>query len=300
MVKEEGDLSDEQCEQAAEVVQLFINIWSKGHGKIGTDELIKAILNDEPMKMRRLAEILNIDIQSIEHMIILRTRSELQDGEQLKNLHELWQEAIQPLVSLYFGVSFTGIYNDTFVIFLGDEKMKHACQAVEESLLEMRAGDIPFMLATAYGLANTAEVRHAFLHYKDFFEIAKILYPHRQILSQQAFSFAKQCHDILSRGEDSIREATHILAPLMQRDDARESLYETLVVYLLDAESNVAATAALLFVHKNTIKYRVHQMSAALHFDVNSMPEHHSLYCAVAIKRLLENQFDTALKATST
>jgi DNA-binding PucR family transcriptional regulator len=86
----------------------------------------------------------------------------------------------------------------------------------------------------------------------------------------------------------------------MQRDDARESLYETLVVYLLDAESNVAATAALLFVHKNTIKYRVHQMSAALHFDVNSMPEHHSLYCAVAIKRLLENQFDTALKATST
>lgn len=294
MVKEDGTLSDEQCEQAAEVIQLFINIWSKGHGKIGTDELVKAILNDEPMKMKRLAEILSIDIQAIEHMIILRARGDSKDEKQLKALHDFWQHTVSELVALYFDVSFTGIYHDTFVVFLGSEKIKCACQAVEEALLEMCTDDTSasssFMLATAYGLANTAEVRRAFLLYKDYFETAKTLYPHRKVLSQEMFAFAKRCHDIITIGENSILEATSILAPLMRKDGPRDLLCETLTIYLLDGASNVAATAALLFVHKNTIKYRMNQICAALNYDVNAMPEHYSLYRACAVKRLLDKR----------
>ena len=59
------------CLQAAEAVRLFIGVWSRGYGNVGIGELLKAILNDEPVKMRRLAEIFRIDVTSIHHMLLL-------------------------------------------------------------------------------------------------------------------------------------------------------------------------------------------------------------------------------------
>ena len=43
-----------------------------------------------------------------------------------------------------------------------------------------------------------------------------------------------------------------------------------------------------MFLHKNTIKYRIRCMSERLTYPVTKMPEVNSLYRACAIKRLLE------------
>ena len=39
-------------------VQFSVNLWSRHHGGIVISELVRAILQDEPIKMRRLAEVL--------------------------------------------------------------------------------------------------------------------------------------------------------------------------------------------------------------------------------------------------
>ena len=50
--------------QAAEVVRLALNLWSRKHAEVAWRELVRAILQDEPDKMRRLARIFHIDVKS--------------------------------------------------------------------------------------------------------------------------------------------------------------------------------------------------------------------------------------------
>ena len=61
----------------------------------------------------------------------------------------------------------------------------------------------------------------------------------------------------------------------------------TLCTYLLDAEASVTKTASLLYLHKNTVKYRIQRLSNLLGFRPGKLPETAELYEAVGIYRLL-------------
>ena len=65
-------------QQVARAVQLAVNIWSTQHDEVEVTELVRAILKDEPMKMRRLADIFHIDVASIHSMLIFHMEAERQ------------------------------------------------------------------------------------------------------------------------------------------------------------------------------------------------------------------------------
>ena len=69
------------------VVQLTVSIWSNKHDRIVIGELVRAILQDEPMKMRRLADIFHIDIASINSMWII-SGDTAEDREKLADVLE--------------------------------------------------------------------------------------------------------------------------------------------------------------------------------------------------------------------
>ncbi len=54
MMKEKGALTADVVMQITEVVQVFMNLWGRNYVEISTAELMKAILNDESVKMRLL------------------------------------------------------------------------------------------------------------------------------------------------------------------------------------------------------------------------------------------------------
>ena len=62
---------------------------------------------------------------------------------------------------------------------------------------------------------------------------------------------------------------------------------ETLGVYLIDMDANVTRTAQAMFLHKNTVKYRLRAISDMLGFHPNKMPDNIQLYQSLAIRRLL-------------
>ena len=79
------------------------------------------------------------------------------------------------------------------------------------------------------------------------------------------------------------------LRPLLpvQKDNEELDLAETLAVFLLDGESSVTMTSELLYLHKNTVKYRIRRISNLLGYKPDKMPEMLELYKACAVKRLL-------------
>lgn len=76
---------------------------------------------------------------------------------------------------------------------------------------------------------------------------------------------------------------------LYQAADGAE-LCRTLGVYLLDAGAGVTRTAELLYLHKNTVKYRLQKITDILGCRVGRLPESFAVYYAVAFQRLLERE----------
>lgn len=77
-----------------------------------------------------------------------------------------------------------------------------------------------------------------------------------------------------------------VLERLEQQSDASE-LMQTLCVYLLDAESNTQKTGAILYMHKNSVNYRLNKIRNILGSDLSQMPSVFEIYQAAALYRLL-------------
>ena len=138
---------------------------------------------------------------------------------------------------------------------------------------------------------DTSSVRKSFLLYQNHLKNARILYPASAFLSQAELSFTADCAETIARGEAMVRQVTAPIEPLLHTDSTiQEDLLATLSVYLLDAQANVSRTAELLYLHKNTVKYRLHKINSLLGYRVTKMPESNQLYTALAVRRLLDGQ----------
>ncbi|MGN0658543.1 MAG: helix-turn-helix domain-containing protein, partial [Emergencia sp.] len=54
----------------------------------------------------------------------------------------------------------------------------------------------------------------------------------------------------------------------------------------LDCNSEIKATAEALFVHRNTILYRLNKIRSLLGCDLKEMPMAYDIYLAAAIQRI--------------
>lgn len=285
LLKEKAALPEALCRQALEVVRLFISIWSQGHGNVGREELVRAILKDEPVKMRRLAEILHVDVEAIHHMILIRL-PEGEDGEPQKPVRYLLEQCARFLKESY-ETSLSAVYEHNLVLFTGNERIRGGWMNILRLLLEELKEQVPqAALAAIRGLENTAEVRKAFLDCIEYMDTARMIFPGREIITLQEIRFARRCREILDTGEAAVEQQLAIFRGLDRQKD--KELYQTLEVYLLDADQSVTVTAELLYVHKNTIKYRIGRLSEILQCRVSELPGAFDLYQAAAVKRLLE------------
>jgi len=290
-IKEGGELQTNMCRQAAEVVQLFVNIWSKRHGNVGREELISAILNDEPIKMRRLADILQIDVESIHSMLLLLPEKPIGNNKILKDFNKRIQSKAKSYIEENCRVSMTGVFNDVLVIFTGKEQQKGSYDSMILALMEdLRASGEEVIMVSNPGLNNTREVRNAYITCVNNINYARCVFPDKYAITLQELRFAEECKEIISCGEEKIDSILSVLRPISDmEDEPSQELMNTLEIYLLDSGLNVIRTSELMFVHKNTIKYRIKKLSERFNFKINKMPETYDLYKAVAIRRLFYN-----------
>lgn len=269
--------------QAGELVQLAVNLWGGSHDQVAATELVRAILLDEPMKMRRLAEIFRVDVASIHTMWIIHPL----DSAGKEKLHS----AIEPVRRLAYGHVSTVLCDlyegDLFLFMDGPATLpegEELCQALEETLDEL---GIQAVTTQCGAQATTTMVRAAFLSNQQNLELARRVFPGRRHYSIDEVDFAGSCGAILAAGEDALAQATAVLDPLRGLKDGPELLH-TLAVCLLDCNGGVTQTARVLYLHPNTVKYRLRRLSDLLGRRVDQMPAAMVLYRAAALERLLQ------------
>ena len=288
LVKDGSAISRELVYQTIELVRLATSLWSSNHAGVQISELIKAILRDEPLKMKRLAELFGIDIASIHSMWVLQIENISGAQRQKKMMEALTQ--LRNILAHRCDTAIADIYEGFVVGFMAWNDKNENISALSHSLVDsLSEKGIETTLVRCHGLIDTADVRRAFLMIKEYADEAKCIWPTRRYYSLTELELVAQCCRTIDRGEDTLYLSMKPLKMLENFSEGME-LSKTLSVYLLDADSVVSRCAELLFLHKNTVKYRLSRIAACLGHHVDKEPEKFYLYQAVAIERLLSRQ----------
>ena len=286
LIFKEGETPDVvRTREAVEVVQLAVSIWSGRHDHIVVGELVRAILQDEPLKMRRLADIFHVDIASINSMWIL-SGADAQDRAKLPEL----TDAVRRDTQTFSPSTIADVYDGALVVFMTGPGSLQETRALTDALVHLlRERGVCASLTRCHALNTTTRVREAFLTHQAGISAARSIFPGRDVFSLEHIAFARQCQERIERGEEAVAEALRGLEPL-RPGGAEENLLSTLECFLLDAEMSVTRAAERLYLHKNTVKYRLQRIADQLGFVPGDFPETMPLYLACALNRLLRRK----------
>lgn len=281
IIKGGGPLSRILRSQAADIVRICVNIWGKGHGAVAVRELIRSIIQDDPLKMHRLADIFHIDISQIHEMWVVS--GDEHTAELLREQSRVFCGYLKSCSDIVF----SDVYEGKLLIFSSTPySEREALQQVESFLTEISSLGLSATLSRFSDLQNTTEVREAFLKNNQYLEDARRIFPTRRWFSGGDIRFAGECRDLIARGEDFIAPYTLILNRLAAATEDWDAV-ATAGAYMLDTGCSITQTAALLHVHKNTVKYRLSVIDNRLGYNHNKMPDNIRLYYAIALHRLL-------------
>lgn len=277
IIKYREPLHDDTLWQASECVRLFIHIWSKNHGKFVISELVRAIINDEPVHKQRLAQMFRVRVQDLNQMWLFIPRKEQagHDEQLLRWCTDHFSAFSDPVLVSY--------YEDTLVVFT--HSLHSGSQGVNELLgspEKLESIRRSYEIVCCNCLNDSSDARQAYLVSTAQWRAARRIYPRAAVLRTEDMMFARLCQDIMANREN-LEQYLRLLSGLR---NASAELIPTLTAYLLDAGSSMTETARLLYVHLNTVKYRLRQVQKLTGFSPTQLPGAYSLYITAAINRL--------------
>nr|WP_319473758.1 PucR family transcriptional regulator [uncultured Sphaerochaeta sp.] len=265
-------LSQEVLRQIEEVVQLFVNIWNPQHNQFISEEMIRTILRDEPIKMRRLGELFHIDVAALQEMWVLIPENKGFAEERYRN-------RFAEVLKENYNICICDTYEKQIVAFTDG-----ACLGERDAI----AQDLTELEGTVFSIQHTlttTEVRLSYLTIQETKEACHSIFPDKRLYTAQDIAFAKDCLQCIEQGQLSIESKLHCLRPTRQDT---ESL-RTLAVLLLDCQGSIAKTAHKLNLHTNSVKYRVQKLNTLFGSEITAFPLNSFLAFALGVRRILES-----------
>lgn len=281
-----GRLTLDDMYRVVELLQIFSKLWELDSNNILANALVPAIVEGDEEKMYNVSAKLGIDINAINTAIIIRPAFDHQDTrEQLHTMRKLIR-AIKDCTDTYqkeIIIDTYGIYIICFIVYASSIESDN--EYIEEMIEAMDQIDKDYTVAFFPNDDNARDVRRTYLLYSEYIPHVVEIFPHKKKISYGDLMFAKHCYDMAVEKSEEYRICRNILKPLLESDTNRE-LLETLAVYYLDADCEVKKTSQLLFVHRNTIQYRLSKIRAITNFRIDDQLESYLMYTAIACWRL--------------
>lgn len=278
------------AKQAGELVCLSNNIWNMQYDDIGAgaDELIRALIIGEPLRIQHLAKLLGIDLRGLNTMWILQP--DLPNGSKTIGALKEMLALVKKLSDSCLPASIVGQYEKS-IILVAQQPDYAVIDYVEKQLLALiDAGDEPFHVFFCNHLDTPQRFHDTYLRVIEHVADAARIFPLRRAMSLQEILFAEECRHIMEQGDDTMRQYTAAFDMISCADaQLTQALRKTLAVLLIDAEESISKTAKLLFVHPNTIKYRLKKINEMACANVLQMPLNYTFTRAAALLRLMKD-----------
>ena len=177
LIKVGAPLEASLVEQAADIVRICINIWGKQHGAVAIHELLRAILQDEPLKMRRLAEIFHVDVASVHELWMLCGVDAGEVEQRIEQDLALARQCADTVVG--------AIYEGQPVMCLSTPHSLRETESAIQEILSCALETSPdAVVVRCSGLSNTTSCRRAYLLTLDNLEDARRIFPHKKMFLQ--------------------------------------------------------------------------------------------------------------------
>ncbi|MGE7915044.1 PucR family transcriptional regulator [Lysinibacillus xylanilyticus] len=276
VIKENTPLPAKTIEKISEVVQVAINLWGDKHDEVSEYALVKAIINDESEKMRRLANVLNIDVSAIQMMWLIN----IKDLSEEKKIRDELKEQL----SKYYQTTVIQCIDHYIIVLLGNglnkfHEFEIASEYIETTNYNSQISEIIY----SPKMKNTKAVRQMYQLVNLVGKKVHTIYPMRKLYTAAEVRSMKRAIDLSKQGEEVIEEYLSVIDPIL---NDKESL-NTLIAFLLDANGNFDECGKILYIHKNTVKYRIKKISELIGNDVTGYSEFYDVYMACMIYRLI-------------
>lgn len=277
VVKEKGSLTQESCKQIKYIIKTYINLWTENYGQLDTKQLVSSIINDEPEKMRHIANAIKINVDNLSCAYFFY----LKDGSHEFICLQKMREIIKDFISVYKNTFLTDIFDDTVIVF-ADRRRERIDDDLPNLLHELEVRGLLCCVIINDTFETTQDVKHAYWAFQNYKKEISILFPRKRVVTGGEVS-------VVGRAKDNANTSSMSLADQLLTQKREADLMTTLEVYMLDADRSMQRTADYMNVHKNTIKYRLKCIEETIGHSISRMPEAYDIYLAVASIRLKRN-----------
>lgn len=252
--------------ETAQIIQLYTSIWNVNLNTKHRESIIPLLLENKISAAFEIAERNGIKAEDFSSLLIF---SENENIATLKSI-----------ISEFDHCAVTDRYKDTIISLLTldlsgvkgrllVDELSNACSSQLYVLSEKNIADS----ACSY-----------YLQFCKAANIIQLIYPERKIIMADSLRFANHCIDLQIGDSRDAQYYKSLLAPLHK--DKGDDLLLTLQTYLLDSDSSAKHTAENLFIHRNTVKYRLDRIRDLLGRDFETMPFYYDVYLATALTRV--------------
>ncbi|MGF6376597.1 DNA-binding PucR family transcriptional regulator [Clostridiales Family XIII bacterium PM5-7] len=278
-VSKNDKLNSTLLQQTAEIVQLFAVIWNYNLNLATKESIIPALIEGENPLITHIAKTQQLNLADFDALAIFEINSDNHDlrNNILDSIREIARNDHRNFVA--------DAFSDSIILLYSYSSISPRDKIFSEEIVKcFHHVEQPFSYAFFNNLNLISDVRNMYLKYHKGIHFVKKIYPLKNGFSPSEIEFANRCAVIMESVDGTKEAFLKIIQPLC--DDSEADLVKTAITYLIDSNAQVKQASQLLFVHRNTIQYRLSRIKVLLECDITKMPESYDIYTALAIYRL--------------
>ena len=199
--------------------------------------------------------------------------------------------ALELLKGMYSGLSGDHVTtvdekNIILIKLLGDEDMEGQCQMVANTIVDMMNTEIMHNVHVSYGnvVSEMKDVSKSYKEAKMALDVGKIFYGDKDIVSYAALGIGRLIYQLpVNLCKMFIKEIFGEKIP----DELDEETLSTLEKFF-DNNLNVSETSRQLFLHRNTLVYRIEKLQKVTGLDVRNFDDAMTLKIALMVVNYID------------
>lgn len=282
VIKENKNIRNKnEIRSICEVIEIGANIWNYDPIKEIENELIRQLIKNNKIILRLLVEQLNINLNDIYSIIIMK---EGKDSLEVTTVQNRIEEIYEKFKIKYI----QGSYEDKYIFLIIKEKQKYRESYLKSFLEEMLIGNGESILLTE--INDEEEISKLINTSIDVIEKMKLVYRNKNIFSKYDVKLVSQCINLLDKKEE-YTSYLQLLEPIKNYDKKNNSkMLDTFGILLIDNDLNIKKSSQDLFIHQNTVQYRIKKIEEILGENINKSSVIFTYLIALTLDRLISKK----------
>lgn len=254
--------------------RFFSTVWGYQLDFSSPDTLLSLILKAEAGAASRALAGLNLDFEKISNLIVVSAGN--QDILQLRDkLTEFFKE--------YHKFFLSGIIDDQIVILSAVNLTDSRDYALYDELFRFVEGvDESASFFMDGGSKDIAALKRTYQDYRRSLPALRKIFGSRRNWDNHDIML---CQEVIALSETENKRTEYLTRITAALKEDRDDLLTTLAVYLIDCDGKLNMTAEALFLHRNTVTYRLNKIRQLTNTNFTLMPASYDFYIAAALWR---------------